>query len=99
MGKNKAKLGTILLNAQKINDSDLREAIAKQRVYKRKIGEILVMMGVINPEQLDLYLMVQQTMSELEPSDAGMDLSLLERMAQEKLLSASLHTPGKSRNH
>ena len=99
MAKGKTRLGTILLKARKINNRDLEEAIAKQRVYKRKIGEILVMMGAINPEQLNLYLLVQQAMSEPGLSDTSPDISLLEEMVRERLLSESFNDPGETRGH
>lgn len=85
--KKQLKLGNILLNAGKINQAHLQEAMEKQQIFKRKIGEILIMMGLLNPEELDLYLFFQRQFQHPEIHDFKIDAELLKRVSVEGLFS------------
>jgi len=70
------KLGEILLNSDKITKYHLEEGIEKQRRHKRKIGEIFVMMGLLTPEELNLFLIFQKALSEIEFQNVKIDFNL-----------------------
>jgi len=99
MAEAKPRLGTILLNAREIDNTQLREAVAKQKIFKRKIGEILIMMGAINPEQLDVYLMVQQAMNDLGTRDHEVDHNLLKSIMRDRVLSDQASQPTFEKDH
>ncbi len=68
------------MNARKINRDHLEEAMNKQRIFKRKIGEILIMMGVLTPEELDLYLLYQKEFQHPEIHDFKIDMDFMQKM-------------------
>lgn len=81
MGRTQSlKLGEILLNADKITKHHLVEGIEKQKRYKKKIGEIFVMMGLISPEELNLFLVFQKALSEIDFQNVKVDLSLFRKV-------------------
>ena len=79
-------MGDILINANKIDERILEEAIEKQRVYKRKIGEILIMMGLLNPEELELYLFYQKEVCVPEYHELKIDFNLFKKISAGELL-------------
>lgn len=85
------KLGEILISVHKISEINLDEAMEKQQVYKRKIGEILVMMGLLNPEELELYLIYQSEISGNEMQDIKLDFDLYKKISAGRLLSKKQH--------
>ena len=56
----KFRLGRILVERGRINDEDLREALATQRVSGRPLGEELVAQGKITGEDLGMALELQR---------------------------------------
>ena len=80
------KLGEILISSQKIDFRNLEEAIEKQRVFKRKIGEILIMMGLLTPEELELYLLYQREFCNPESTEIKMDFDLFKKISAGELL-------------
>ena len=81
------RLGEILISVRKINEIILDEAMEKQRVYKRKIGEILIMMGLLNPEELELYLLYQSEISGNELQNIKLDFNICKKISASRLLS------------
>lgn len=74
------KLGEILLNAEKITRYHLEDGIKKQKRYKRKIGEIFVMMGLLTPEELNLFLIFQKALAEFDLQDIKIDSQLFRKV-------------------
>jgi type IV pilus assembly protein PilB len=74
------KLGELLLNADKITQYDLDEGIEKQKRHKKKIGEIFVMMGLLTPEELNLFLILQKALAEVECQNVKIDFSLFKKI-------------------
>lgn len=85
--KTHQRLGEILLSVQKINEYHLDEAIEKQQVYKRKIGEILIMMGLLIPEELELYLLYQKEICTPELRELKIDFNLFKKISAGELHS------------
>lgn len=81
------KLGEILISVRKISEINLDEAIEKQQVYKRKIGEILIMMGLLNPEELELFLIYQSEICGNELQDIKLDTTIHSNVSAGRLLS------------
>jgi type IV pilus assembly protein PilB len=88
------KLGEILLSARKISEINLDEAIEKQQIFKRKIGEILIMMGLLNPEELGLYLLYQREIHGREWQDIKIDPGLYQDILSRPLSSKKKRSPG-----
>lgn len=74
------KLGEILIRAGKITKNQLVEAIEKQRILKKRLGEIIVMMDLLTPEELELYLIDQKSIDEIDLPDLRLNMDLLERV-------------------
>ena len=55
-GKKRPRLGEILIRKQLINQSQLEQALARQRVTGQKLGEILVEMGFLKESVLRHFL-------------------------------------------
>jgi len=87
--KTHQRLGEILLSVQKISEHHLDEAIEKQQVYKRKIGEILIMMGLLIPEELELYLLYQKEVCTPELRELRIDFNLFKKISAGELLLKS----------
>ena len=80
--ENKAnlKLGEILIRAGKITTVQLKDAIEKQKVLRKRLGEIIVMMDLLTPDELELYLIDQKQMDEIELKDLKINVGLVERI-------------------
>lgn len=87
--KNNQKLGEILIDNRKIDRRHLEDAMEKQRVYKRKIGEILIMMGLLTPEELELYLTYQREFCNPESAEFKIDFDLFKKISAGELLLKS----------
>ena len=65
----KMPLGQILLKATVISKPQLDAALARQKESGGFLGDIIVDMNAINPETLDAYLSIQQSMREIAESE------------------------------
>lgn len=75
------RLGELLINAGKINEDQLKVAIAKQNILKRRkkrLGEILIMMKLISPDELLLFLEKQKGLDEINLKSFELDLELVD---------------------
>jgi hypothetical protein len=80
--ENKAnlKLGEILIRAGKITTVQLKDAIEKQKLLRKRLGEIIVMMDLLTPDELELYLIDQKQMDDIELKDLKINVELVERI-------------------
>lgn len=74
------RLGEILIRAGKISADQLMYAIGKQRILKKRLGEIFVMMDLLTPEELELYLIDQKDIDEIDLLNLRLNKDLLERV-------------------
>jgi hypothetical protein len=74
------KLGELLLNAAKITQNHLEDGIKKQKRHKKKIGEIFIMMGLLTPEELNLFLILQKALAEIECQNLKIDFTLFKKI-------------------
>lgn len=78
--KSSFKLGEILIRAGKITKLQLKEAIEKQRILKKRLGEVIVMMDLLTPDELDLYLVDQKIIEEIDLKQKRIDHKLIEKI-------------------
>jgi len=76
------KLGEILLNAGKINETQLNTAIKDQSISKKPLGEILMSMGLITDEELKIILVDQKDMTKLNLDKFEVDFNLVDRIGK-----------------
>ncbi|KPK73328.1 hypothetical protein AMJ87_02050 [candidate division WOR_3 bacterium SM23_60] len=53
------RIGELCVNVGLITEKQVKEALEKQKKSKKKIGEILVELGYIRSQELNLMLSVQ----------------------------------------
>lgn len=53
------RIGELCINVGLITEKQVKEALEKQKKSKKKIGEILVELGYIRSQELNLMLSVQ----------------------------------------
>jgi len=78
--KSSFKLGEILIRAGKITKAQLKEAIEKQKVLKKRLGEVIVMMDLVTPDELQLYLVDQKIIEEIDLKKKRIDFKLIEKI-------------------
>ena len=73
----KMPLGQILLKATVISKAQLDAALEYQKEHGGFLGDIIVEMNAINPQTLDAYLSIQQSMKELAETEGREDVPVL----------------------
>lgn len=81
------KLGEILIRAGKITRSNLLSAINKQKSFKKRIGQIFILMDLITPEELSLYLMEQKWIDHIDLENFEIDFDLVETIGKDFCLA------------
>ena len=76
------KLGQILLNSGKVSEDQLNTAIEAQKLSKRPLGEIFMMMGLITYEELEMILVDQKDLTKLNLDKFEIDFSLVEKIGK-----------------
>ena len=84
------KLGEILIRAGKITRSHLLSAIDKQKSFKKRIGQIFIMMDLITPEELSLYLMEQKWIDRIDLENFKIDFDLVETIGKNFCLAQKI---------
>ncbi len=82
-GRQRRMIGEILVDAGRISGEQLDEALYKQRILNRKLGEVLIMMSLLTPDELQLYLLNQKSFEEIDLASADIDASLMRRIGVE----------------
>jgi len=60
------KIGEILVKAGKISIEQLDTVLDKQRIVNKKLGEVLIMMSLLTPDELQLYLLNQKNVETID---------------------------------
>lgn len=76
------KLGEMLIRAGKITRPNLLLAIEKQKTFKKRIGEIFVMMNLLTPDELSIYLAEQQGIEKIDLRNYDIDFELIEKIGR-----------------
>jgi type II secretory ATPase GspE/PulE/Tfp pilus assembly ATPase PilB-like protein len=84
------KIGEILVKAGKISIEQLDKALDKQRIVNKKLGEVLIMMSLITPDELQLYLLNQKNIEKIELKDFALDAGLINQIGKEFCLDQKI---------
>ena len=77
------KIGEILVKAGKISIGQLDRALDKQRLVNKKLGEVLIMMSLITPDELQLYLLNQKNVEKIDLKNFSLDAKLINQIGKE----------------
>ncbi len=84
------KIGEILVKAGKISNAQLDKALDKQRIVNKKLGEVLIMMSLITPDELQLYLLNQKSIEKIELKNFALDTGLINQIGKEFCLDQKI---------
>ncbi|MGL5767621.1 MAG: GspE/PulE family protein [Sarcina sp.] len=82
MLKRKLKIGDLLIEAQKITNMQLMDALEEQRLSGKRIGEILVEKGLVTEEDIMEILHKQFNFEILDLSQVEIDRSVLKSITE-----------------
>ncbi len=86
----KQRLGEILISNKKISSEQLIAALNKQEKTGEKIGQILIKMGLIKKEELELYLLRQKNIPSIDILNKEVDLNLVKKFGIQTCLKYSI---------
>jgi len=84
------KIGEILVKAGKISIEQLDTALDKQRIVNKKLGEVLIMMSLITPDELQLYLLNQKSIEKIDLKNFSVDTGLILQIGKEFCLDQKI---------
>ena len=84
------KIGEILVKAGKISIEQLDKALDKQRIVNKKLGEVLIMMSLITPDELQLYLLNQKNIEKIDLKNFALDAGLINQVGKEFCLDQKI---------
>ena len=84
------KIGEILVKAGKISIEQLDTALDKQRLVNKKLGEVLIMMSLITPDELQLYLLNQKSIEKIDLKNFAVDTGLILQIGKEFCLDQKI---------
>ena len=84
------KIGEILVKAGKISAGQLDKALDKQRLINKKLGEVLIMMSLITPDELQLYLLNQKSIERIDLKDFALNAGLVAQIGREFCLEQKI---------
>jgi type II secretory ATPase GspE/PulE/Tfp pilus assembly ATPase PilB-like protein len=84
------KIGEILVKAGKISIGQLDKALDKQRIVNKKLGEVLIMMSLITPDELQLYLLNQKNIEKIELKNFALDTGLINQIGKDFCLDQKI---------
>ena len=84
------KIGEILVKAGKISGVQLDKALDKQRILNKKLGEVLIMMSLITPDELQLYLLNQKSIEKIDLKNFSLDAGLVSQVGKEFCLGQKI---------
>jgi type II secretory ATPase GspE/PulE/Tfp pilus assembly ATPase PilB-like protein len=76
------KIGEVLVKAGKISIGQLDTALDKQRIVNKKLGEVLIMMSLVTPDELQLYLLNQKCVETIDLKNIQVDSDLLRQIGR-----------------
>ena len=84
------KIGEILVKAGKISVEQLDKALDKQRILNKKLGEVLIMMSLITPDELQLYLLNQKSIEKIDLKNFSLDTGLIGQVGRDFCLGQKI---------
>jgi hypothetical protein len=74
------RLGELLVNAGKITNEQLEQAVAKQQQSDKRFGEIIVEMGLITEKDLRVFLLGQKKIDEIDLDKEEISPALIKKV-------------------
>ena len=84
------KIGEILVKAGKISIEQLDSALDKQRIVNKKLGEVLIMMSLVTPDELQLYLLNQKSVETIDLKNLKVDGDLIRQIGKDFCLDQKI---------
>jgi type II secretory ATPase GspE/PulE/Tfp pilus assembly ATPase PilB-like protein len=84
------KIGEILVKAGKISVGQLDTALDKQRIVNKKLGEVLIMMSLVTPDELQLYLLNQKSVETIDLKNLKVDGDLVRQIGKDFCLDQKI---------
>jgi type IV pilus assembly protein PilB len=84
------KIGEILVKAGKISAGQLNRALDKQRILNKKLGEVLIMMSLVTPDELQLYLLNQKSVETIDLKSVKVDADLVHQVGRDFCLDQKI---------
>jgi type II secretory ATPase GspE/PulE/Tfp pilus assembly ATPase PilB-like protein len=84
------KIGDILMKAGKISVEQLDSALDKQRIVNKKLGEVLIMMSLVTPDELQLYLLNQKSVETIDLKNLKVDSDLIRQVGKDFCLDQKI---------
>jgi type IV pilus assembly protein PilB len=84
------KIGEILVKAGKISVGQLDKALDKQRIVNKKLGEVLIMMSLVTPDELQLYLLNQKSVETIDLKNLKVDSDLIHQIGKDFCLDQKI---------
>jgi len=84
------KIGEILVKAGKISIGQLHTALDKQRIVNKKLGEVLIMMSLVTPDELQLYLLNQKSVETIDLKNLQVDGDLVRQIGKDFCLDQKI---------
>jgi len=84
------KLGELLIKAGKITREQLDRAFEGQQIHKKRLGEMLILMGLITEGDLRMFLVDQKAVDTIDLENFEIDFSLIEELGKEFCLNYRL---------
>ncbi|MBN2399229.1 MAG: hypothetical protein JXI33_02695 [Candidatus Aminicenantes bacterium] len=84
------KIGEILVKAGKISIGQLNTALDKQRIVNKKLGEVLIMMSLVTPDELQLYLLNQKRVETIDLKNLKVDNELINQIGRDFCLDQKI---------
>jgi type IV pilus assembly protein PilB len=84
------KIGEILVKAGKISIGQLDTALDKQRIVNKKLGEVLIMMSLVTPDELQLYLLNQKNVETIDLKNLKVDGELVRQIGKDFCLDQKI---------
>ncbi|MEI6614470.1 MAG: ATPase, T2SS/T4P/T4SS family [Chrysiogenales bacterium] len=84
------KIGEILVKAGKISTGQLDTALDKQRIVNKKLGEVLIMMSLVTPDELQLYLLNQKSVESIDLKNLKIDSDLIRQIGKDFCLDQKI---------
>ena len=79
-----------MVKAGKISIEQLDTALDKQRIVNKKLGEVLIMMSLITPDELQLYLLNQNSIEKIDLKNVSVDTGLIFQIGKEFCLDQKI---------
>jgi len=84
------KIGEIMVKAGKISMGQLNTALDKQRIIGKKLGEVLIMMSLVTPDELQLYLLNQKSVETIDLRNLKVDGDLIRQVGKDFCLDQKI---------